>query len=86
MANDINNDTKPEEPLCPYWQKKCSEVNTGKVVCKRLITAHAVKTGSITTQPIYICQDDFIASTTQKVLQIFLERNKQIVAPRLFRG
>jgi uncharacterized protein (DUF2236 family) len=64
-----DNGPKPDEPLCPYWQKQCSEVNSGKVVCKKLLTIMVMQPNGIAPRPMLVCQDDVTMSTTQRILQ-----------------
>lgn len=64
-----DNGPKPEEPLCAYWQKKCSEVNPGKVVCRKFMTVMGKLPGELVPHPIMMCQDDFSLNTLQKMLQ-----------------
>lgn len=84
--NGTNESPKLEEPPCPFWQKKCSEVNAVKPGCKKFITVFAVKPGAITTQSVSMCQDDFLAGTMQKVLQILMQRQKPTLPQGLLRG
>jgi len=66
--SDNGGKTQPEESLCPYWQRKCSEVNAdGKIVCKKLTQIMGMLPGEIAPHPMMMCQDDFIAGRVEKI-------------------
>jgi hypothetical protein len=83
-----DNGPKPDEPLCPYWQKRCSEVNPGRVVCRKLITVMGMLPTEIAPHPIPMCQDDFTMGTVQKIMQTEMARpapKPQQFPPGLFK-
>jgi hypothetical protein len=70
-----DNGPKPDESLCPYWQKRCSEGNPGKVVCKKLMTVMGMLPTDIAPHPVPMCQDDFTLGLLQKILQTEMTRS-----------
>lgn len=61
----------PAESPCPYWQKKCSEVNANGVVgCRKLMPVMGMLPGEVAPHPIMMCQDDFIANMLGNLAQM----------------
>lgn len=72
-----NATAKREELACPYWYKKCSEVNSPKPVCRKLMPVSAMPLGGIAPQQMMVCQDDLIFSRLENIFQLLQNKSEQ---------
>lgn len=71
-----DNRVHPEELPCPFWQKKCSEVNAGKPGCNMLVQAMGMPPGALTPKPMLLCKIDIILGQVQGMSMALQQRQQ----------
>lgn len=75
---------QPQELICPFWQKKCSEVNPGVVNCNMLMQTMGMPPGGIAPKTMMMCKLDFIIGRLEWIHGIMQQRgpiNSKIFPP-----